>query len=187
MIDKIRVENAVIEILYAIGEDPNREGLLETPKRVANMYEEIYGGLTKDPMDEIKLFSEENNGEMVVIKDIPFYSTCEHHLLPFYGKVNIVYIPSDRKVIGISKFARIVDCLAHRPQIQEKLTNEIADVIYNATGSVGVGVIITAEHLCMNMRGIKKPGSKTVTSVFKGQLKNDSKTRLEAMELIKLQ
>ena len=162
--DKERIQNAVREILIAVGEDPDREGLLETPKRVANMYEEIFAGLTEDPKQHIKLFNEQSNDEMVIVKDIPFYSMCEHHLLPFFGKAHIGYIPSDNKIIGLSKLARIVDNFAKKPQVQERLTSDIADFLNDNLSPKGVAVIIEAEHTCMSIRGAKAFGSKTQTS-----------------------
>ncbi len=184
MIDKERVMAAVRELLFAIGEDPDRPGLIETPDRVARMYEEIYAGLHKDPRDEIKVFQEENHEEMVMVKDIPTYSVCEHHLLPFVGVAHVVYIPKKGKILGLSKLARIVDTLAKKPQLQERLTSEVADVIMEAIEPMGVAVVIQAEHLCMTMRGIKKPGSKTVTSALRGTIKTDARTRAEVMSLI---
>lgn len=185
MIDKERVKAAVRELLLAIGEDSEREGLLETPDRVARMYEEIFAGLHKNPKDEIKIFQENDHQEMVVVKDIPLYSVCEHHLLPFVGVAHVVYIPHKGKVMGLSKLARIVDTVAKKPQLQERLTSEVADVINEGVGPIGVAVVVEAEHLCMTMRGIKKPGSKTVTSALRGILKTDARTRAEAMALIK--
>ena len=158
--DKERIQNAVREILIAVGEDPDREGLLETPKRVANMYEEIFAGLTEDPKQHIKLFNEQSNDEMVIVKDIPFYSMCEHHLLPFFGKAHIGYIPSDNKIIGLSKLARIVDNFAKKPQVQERLTSDIADFLNDNLQPKGVAVIMEAEHMCMTMRGARAAGSK---------------------------
>ena len=166
--DKERIQNAVREILLAVGEDPDREGLLETPKRVANMYEEIFAGLTEDPKQHIKLFNEQSNDEMVIVKDIPFYSMCEHHLLPFFGKAHIGYIPSDNKIIGLSKLARIVDNFAKKPQVQERLTSDIADFLNDNLQPKGVAVIMEAEHMCMTMRGARAAGSKTQTSALRG-------------------
>lgn len=184
MVDKERVMAAVRELLFAIGEDPDRPGLVETPDRVARMYEEIFAGLHKDPRDEIKIFQEENHEEMVLVKDIPTYSVCEHHLLPFVGVAHVVYIPRKGKIMGLSKLARIVDTLAKKPQLQERLTSEVADVIMEAIDPMGVAVVVEAEHLCMTMRGIKKPGSKTVTSALRGTIKTDARTRAEVMSLI---
>lgn len=183
--DKERIQNAVREILIAIGEDPDREGLLETPKRVANMYEEIFAGLTEDPKQHIKLFNEQSNDEMVIVKDIPFYSMCEHHLLPFFGKAHIGYIPSDNKIIGLSKLARIVDNFAKKPQVQERLTSDIADFLNDNLQPKGVAVIMEAEHMCMTMRGARAAGSKTQTSALRGIMRTDAKTRAEVLSLLK--
>ena len=183
--DKERIQNAVMEILIAVGEDPDREGLLETPKRVANMYEEIFAGLTEDPKQHIKLFNEQSNDEMVIVKDIPFYSMCEHHLLPFFGKAHIGYIPSDNKIIGLSKLARIVDNFAKKPQVQERLTSDIADFLNDNLQPKGVAVIMEAEHMCMTMRGARAAGSKTQTSALRGIMRTDAKTRAEVLSLLK--
>lgn len=183
--DKERIQNAVREILIAVGEDPYREGLLETPKRVANMYEEIFAGLTEDPKQHIKLFNEQSNDEMVIVKDIPFYSMCEHHLLPFFGKAHIGYIPSDNKIIGLSKLARIVDNFAKKPQVQERLTSDIADFLNDNLQPKGVAVIMEAEHMCMTMRGARAAGSKTQTSALRGIMRTDAKTRAEVLSLLK--
>ena len=183
--DKERIQNAVREILIAVGEDPDREGLLETPKRVANMYEEIFAGLTEDPKQHIKLFNEQSTDEMVIVKDIPFYSMCEHHLLPFFGKAHIGYIPSDNKIIGLSKLARIVDNFAKKPQVQERLTSDIADFLNDNLQPKGVAVIMEAEHMCMTMRGARAAGSKTQTSALRGIMRTDAKTRAEVLSLLK--
>ena len=183
--DKERIQNAVREILIAVGEDPDREGLLETPKRVANMYEEIFAGLTEDPKQHIKLFNEQSNDEMVIVKDIPFYSMCEHHQLPFFGKAHIGYIPSDNKIIGLSKLARIVDNFAKKPQVQERLTSDIADFLNDNLQPKGVAVIMEAEHMCMTMRGARAAGSKTQTSALRGIMRTDAKTRAEVLSLLK--
>ena len=183
--DKERIQNAVREILIAVGEDPDREGLVETPKRVANMYEEIFAGLTEDPKQHIKLFNEQSNDEMVIVKDIPFYSMCEHHLLPFFGKAHIGYIPSENKIIGLSKLARIVDNFAKKPQVQERLTSDIADFLNDNLQPKGVAVIMEAEHMCMTMRGARAAGSKTQTSALRGIMRTDAKTRAEVLSLLK--
>ena len=183
--DKERIQNAVREILIAVGENPDREGLLETPKRVANMYEEIFAGLTEDPKQHIKLFNEQSNDEMVIVKDIPFYSMCERHLLPFFGKAHIGYIPSDNKIIGLSKLARIVDNFAKKPQVQERLTSDIADFLNDNLQPKGVAVIMEAEHMCMTMRGARAAGSKTQTSALRGIMRTDAKTRAEVLSLLK--
>lgn len=181
--DKQRIEAAVREILFAIGEDPDREGLVETPSRVARMYEEIFGGLEDDPTRHLKLF-DESSEEMVVVRDIPLYSMCEHHLIPFLGKAHIAYIPSDGRVIGLSKLARIVDCFARRPQLQERLTSQVADFLYENLQPMGVAVVIEAEHLCMTMRGARASGAKTMTSALRGTMRSNAKTRAEAMSLL---
>ena len=185
--DLPKIENAVRDILEAIGEDTSREGIQETPKRVARMYAEIFSGLHRDISKDIKVFHEEGNDEMILIGDIPFYSMCEHHLLPFHGKAHVVYIPRDGKILGLSKVARIVDTLSRKPQLQERLTSEIADKITEAVDARSVCVIIEAEHLCMTMRGIRKPGSKTVTSAMRGGCRTDARTRNEALALINRQ
>ena len=181
--DKQRIEAAVRETLIAIGEDPDREGLAETPSRVARMYEEIFGGLEDDPTRHLKLF-DENSEEMVFVRDIPLYSMCEHHLIPFLGKAHIAYIPSDGRVIGLSKLARIVDCFARRPQLQERLTSQVADFLYENLQPMGVAVVIEAEHLCMTMRGARASGAKTMTSALRGTMRSNAKTRAEAMSLL---
>ena len=185
--DLPKIENAVREILEAIGEDTTREGIQETPQRVARMYAEIFSGLHRDISKDIKVFHEEGNDEMILIGDIPFYSMCEHHLLPFHGKAHVVYIPKDGKIFGLSKVARIVDTLSRKPQLQEKLTSEIADAIEKAVDARSVCVVLEAEHLCMTMRGIRKPGSKTVTSAMRGGCRSDIRTRNEALALINRQ
>lgn len=182
--DKARIEKAVQELLAAIGEDPQRNGLLETPKRVANMYAEIFSGLEDDPRQYLKFFDEGHCDDMVIIRDIPLYSVCEHHLLPFIGTAHIAYIPAHGKVLGISKFARIVNCFARRPQIQEKLTSQIADFIEQELHPLGAAVVIEAEHLCMTMRGVKAAGAKTMTSALRGSMRSDAKTREEVMALL---
>jgi GTP cyclohydrolase I len=183
-IDKEKIRKAIRDILEAIGEDPDREGLLETPDRVANMYEEIFEGIHKDPMDDIKIFHENSHEEMILVKDIPLYSMCEHHLLPFIGVAHVVYIPKKGEILGLSKIVRIVDTISKRPQLQERLCSDIADLIFKATDPLGVAVVIEAEHLCMTMRGIRKPGAKTVTSALRGTMKTDARTRAEAISLI---
>ena len=181
--DKKRIENAVREILLAIGEDPEREGLLETPARVARMYEEVFSGLEADPKMHLKTFHT-GHDEMVVVRDIPLYSMCEHHLLPFVGKAHIAYIPSDGTVIGLSKLARIVDCFARRPQLQERLTANVADFLSKELNALGVAVVIEAEHLCMTMRGARASGATTCTSALRGVMRSDSRTRAEALKLL---
>lgn len=185
--DLPKIEAAVRQILEAIGEDPTREGLVQTPTRVARMYAEVFSGLHRDINKDIKVFTEPGNDEMILIGDIPFYSMCEHHLLPFHGKANVVYIPRDGKILGLSKAARIVDTLSRKPQLQERLTSEIADTIIEAVNPSSVCVVIEAEHLCMTMRGIRKPGSMTVTSAMRGGCRVDARTRNEALALINRQ
>lgn len=182
--DKQRIENAVREILTAIGEDPDREGLIETPSRVARMYEEIFSGLSDNPERHLKLFNEGKNDEMVVVRDIPMYSMCEHHLLPFVGRAHIAYIPNNNKVIGLSKLARIVDNFSKRPQLQERITAQIADFLEDKLSPKGVAVVIEAEHLCMTMRGARAAGALTQTSALRGTMKSDARTRAEAMSLL---
>ena len=182
--DKAKIEKAVRDILEAIGEDPDREGLLETPKRVANMYEEVFSGLSEDAHDHLKLFNEKGNDELVVVRDIPLYSMCEHHLLPFVGKAHIAYIPSDGRIIGLSKLARIVNVYAKRPQVQERLTTPIADFLYDELQAKSVAVLIQAEHLCMTMRGVRAAGAVTQTSALRGTARKDARTRAEVMSLL---
>ncbi len=182
--DKEKIERAVRDILEAIGEDPDREGLKETPKRVANMYEEILGGINQSPEEHLKIFNEPGNDEMVIVRDIPLYSMCEHHLLPFVGKAHIAYIPNEGRIIGLSKLARIVNVYAKRLQVQERLTAEVADFLYIKLGAKSVAVIIEAEHLCMTMRGARAAGAKTETSALRGYVRNDAKLRAEVMSLL---
>ncbi len=183
-VDKEKIMRAVTDILEAVGEDPARPGLVETPKRVANMYEEMFAGLHQDPKQHLKLFDEKSNDEMVIVRDIPFSSMCEHHLLPFVGKAHIAYIPNDNKIIGLSKFARIVDNFAKKPQVQERLTHDIADFLNDNLKPKGVAVIIEAEHMCMSIRGAKASGSKTQTSALRGSMKTDARTRAEVLALL---
>lgn len=183
--DMQKIENAVRDILEAIGEDPNREGLLETPNRVARMYAEIFAGLEDDPKRHLKIFDEKDDDEMVIVRDIPLYSMCEHHLIPFMGKAHIAYIPQDGKVIGLSKLARIVDSFAKRPQLQERLTGQIADFLYENLSPMGVAVVIEAQHLCMTMRGARAAGSETRTSALRGVMRSDARTRAEVIALLK--
>ncbi len=186
MIDKKRIENAVREILIGIGENPDREGLLETPQRVANMYEEIFAGLSRNPHDDVKVFHSDYTEDMVIVRDIQFYSMCEHHLLPFMGRAHVIYIPNESgEILGLSKVARIVDTIAKKPQLQEKLSGEVADVMVEALHPLGVCVKVEAEHLCMTMRGIKKPGSKTVTFSTRGVFRDDPQKRAEALSLLR--
>ncbi len=185
MMQKKRIEKAVKEILLAIGEDPAREDLIDTPRRVAEMYEEIFSGIRQDPKKELEVLLGEKHNEIVLLKGIPLYSICEHHLLPFIGKAYIAYIPKGGRVTGLSKLARVVDILSKRPQVQERLTTQVADIITRKLKPLGVLVVIEAEHLCMSMRGVKKPGVITVTSAVRGVFKENAKTRQEALSLIK--
>ena len=185
MVDEIQIRTAVDSIIKAIGEDPRREGLLGTPERVAEMYAELFMGIGKDPREELKVGFEVGHREMIVLKDIPFYSMCEHHLLPFYGVAHIGYVPNaDGRVVGISKLARVVEIVARRPQLQERMTTEIADAIVDGLGPEGVAVVIQAEHLCMIMRGIKKPGSNVITSALRGLFQRKAASRAEFFSLI---
>jgi GTP cyclohydrolase IA len=184
-INKKKIENAVKDILEAIGENVDRPELLETPKRVADMYEEIFACVTKAPEDEISMIDENHGDQMITLKDIEFHSICEHHLIPFFGKVHIIYIPKNNKITGFSKLCRLVECTSKRPQLQERMTATIADSLMKALDPYGVMVVIEAEHLCMSMRGIKKPGTKTVTSAIRGVFYEDSAARNEALTLIK--
>ncbi len=184
-IDRERIAAAVREILEAIGEDPEREGLKETPRRLADMYSELFEGLYLDAADDIDVIFDAGHDEMIMLRDIPLFSLCEHHLIPFVGKAHVAYIPNEQgQITGLSKLARVVDTLARRPQVQERLTTQIADVIEGALDPRGVLVVIEAEHLCMSMRGIRKPGSQTVTSAVRGQFRRSDATRAEAMGLI---
>ncbi|MDI9414868.1 MAG: GTP cyclohydrolase I FolE [Bacillota bacterium] len=183
--DEVRIMKAVRDILEAIGEDPEREGLRDTPLRIARMFQEIFSGLEQDPRKELTSVFNEDYEEMVIIKDIPFYSMCEHHLLPFHGKAHVAYLPKGGRVVGLSKLARVVEILARRPQLQERLTSEVADMVFQELKPHGVVVVVEAEHLCMSMRGINKPGSYTVTSAVRGLFRKDAAARAEAMTLIK--
>ena len=185
MFDKAKIEAAVTSIIKAIGENPEREGLVDTPKRVAEMYAELFMGLGKNPKEELAVGFEEGHREMVVIKNIPFYSMCEHHLLPFYGVAHVGYIPNaDGRVVGVSKLARVVEILAKRLQLQERMTTEIADAIVAGLKPEGVAVVIQAEHLCMVMRGIEKPGSNVITSAIRGLFHREAASRAEFFSLI---
>lgn len=182
-VDHARIAAAVREILLAVGEDPDREGLRETPQRVARMYAEMFAGLRIDPKDHLKTFFREKYDEMVVLRDVSFYSMCEHHLLPFEGRAHIAYLP-DGKVIGLSKLARIVDAFAQRPQVQERLTTQIADLLMSELNAKGVAVVMEAEHSCMTCRGVKKPGSVMITSAIRGECCTSPATRAEIMSLL---
>ena len=184
-VDLRAIEEAVRSILIAIGEDPQREGLRETPRRVARMYAEIFDGVTIDPGEVVDaFFGDEHYEEIVMVRDIPFYSSCEHHLVPFHGKAHVAYIPHGR-VTGLSKLARLIEGYARRPQMQERLTAQVADALMERLQPLGVMVVVEAEHLCMSMRGVRKPGSITVTSAVRGTLATNPTTRAEAIALMK--
>ncbi|WP_113699786.1 GTP cyclohydrolase I FolE [Nonomuraea lactucae] len=184
-VDLGRIEKAVREILYAIGEDPDRDGLLDTPARVARAYAEQFSGLGQTPEDVLNKVFDVDHDEMVLVKDIEVYSTCEHHLVPFHGFAHVGYIPNDRgQVTGLSKLARLVDVFARRPQVQERMTSQIADALMRVLEPRGAIVVLECEHLCMTMRGVRKPGAKTVTSAVRGDFRTSDKTRSEAMALI---
>ena len=185
-IDKLRIERAVRDILEAIGEDPDRDGLLDTPARVANMYEEIFAGLHEDPGEHLKVVFEAEHDEIVMVKDIPTYSVCEHHLVPWFGRAHVAYIPNaDGRITGLSKLARLVDGYARRPQVQERLTTQVADSLVQMLDPRGVMVVVEAEHLCMSMRGIRKPGALTVTSAVRGLFRSSAAARAEALGFIR--
>lgn len=184
-VDEEAIKTAVVMMLKAIGEDPTREGLRDTPRRIAEMYRELFAGLKHDPAEVLQVSFDEGHSEMVIVKDIPFYTVCEHHFLPFHGVAHVGYIPRGR-VVGISKLARAVEILARRPQLQERLTSQVADTIMTTLEPNGVGVVLEGQHLCMTMRGVKKPGSKVVTSAMRGVFKNVA-TRAEFMSLIRNQ
>jgi GTP cyclohydrolase IA len=184
-VDQERAAAAVRELLIAVGEDPDRPGLQETPARVARAYAETFAGLWQDPYDVLTTTFDEDHDELVLVKDIPLYSTCEHHLVPFHGTAAVGYIPgTDGRITGLSKLARVVDLYARRPQVQERLTSQVADAVVSRLQPQGVIVVIQAEHLCMAMRGVRKPGSITMTSAVRGIFKSDSRTRAEALSLI---
>jgi GTP cyclohydrolase I len=183
-IDKDKIIAGVRLILEGIGEDVTREGLINTPQRIADFYEETFSGLGMDPKQEVTLYTAENRDELIIIRDIPFYSMCEHHLLPFFGKAHVAYIPGDNKITGFSHLARVIEILARRPTTQEVLTSKAADIIRKTIKPKGVLIVTEAEHLCLTMRGIKKPGSRTITSAIRGMLRKEA-TRAEAFALIK--
>jgi GTP cyclohydrolase I len=183
--DQPRAEAAILELLYAIGEDPDRDGLRDTPARVARAYHETFSGLYIDPDSVLSTMFDEGHNELVIVKEIPMYSTCEHHLVSFHGVAHVGYIPGIHgRVTGLSKIARLVDLYAKRPQVQERLTSQIADAMVNQLDPCGVIVVVEAEHLCMAMRGVRKPGAVTTTSAVRGQFKNDAASRAEALDLI---
>ena len=183
MIDKGRIQRAASAIIEAIGEDPGREGLVDTPRRIALMYEEFFSGLAQDPVEVLATGFEESQDELVVLRGIPFFSVCEHHFLPFYGTAHVGYVPRGR-VVGASKLARALDILARRPQIQERLTSQLADTILTATSPAGVATVLSAEHMCMTLRGVRKPGSRIVTSASRGTLRTQAATKREFLALI---
>ncbi len=182
-IDEARIRAAVSEMLEAVGDDPSREGLVDTPRRIAQMYSEIFEGLAEDPGEFLKVGFEVAHDEMVILRNIPFYSMCEHHLLPFHGEAHVGYMP-DGRVVGISKLARVVEAFARRPQLQERLTSQVAETVMESLHADGVAVVVEAEHLCMTMRGVRKPGSRLVTSAMRGQFKRSSVTRSEFLSLV---
>jgi GTP cyclohydrolase IA len=185
MFDEAKIKKAIHEIIIAIGEDPSREGIKDSPQRVSEMYAELFSGLNKDPKEELGVEFELGHSEMVILKDIPFFSMCEHHLLPFYGLAHIGYIPNlEGRIVGISKLARVVETVARRPQVQERMTTQIADAIEKGLKPAGVGVVLQAEHMCMTMRGIKKPGSNVITSALRGTFRSKAVTRAEFFSLI---
>jgi GTP cyclohydrolase I len=185
VINEAAIRKATKEIIKAIGEDPTREGLAETPRRVAEMYSELFSGLGMDPTEELKVGYELGHREMVIVKDIPFYSMCEHHLLPFFGVVHIGYVPGESgRVVGISKLARVVEIIARRPQIQERMTTQIADAIGAGISPQGIAVVVQAEHMCMVMRGVNKPGSNIITSAIRGLFRRKAASRAEFFSLI---
>ncbi len=184
-VDVQRVEKAVGELLAAIGEDPDRDGLQETPQRVAAMYEELFSGISDDPSRHVTVTFAAEHDEMVMVRDIPFASLCEHHLIPFIGRAHVAYIPADDgRITGLSKLARLVEGFARRLQVQERMTSQVADAIEHRLGPRGVLVVVEAEHLCMSMRGVKKPGTLTVTSAVRGLFRSDPSTRAEAMQFL---
>jgi GTP cyclohydrolase I len=182
--DQDKIQQAVRMILEAVGEDPSREGLLDTPARVARMYGEILAGLHEDPARHLQAVFDEPHSEVVLVKDVPFESTCEHHMMPFHGRAHVAYIPSG-KIIGISKIARIVEAFARRLQVQERLTGQVADLLYKGLGAKGVAVVLEASHTCMTMRGVRKPGSAVVTSALRGVILQNQSTRDEVLSLIR--
>jgi GTP cyclohydrolase I len=184
-VDHGRIERAVREILLAVGEDPDRDGLLNTPARVARMYAEQFSGMRQGPEDVLTTVFDSEHDEIVLVRDIEMYSTCEHHLVPFFGKAHIGYIPNEKgKITGLSKLARLVDVYARRPQVQERMTSQIADALMRVLEPRGVFVVLEAEHLCMSMRGVRKPGAKTVTSAVRGIFRENARSRAEAMSLL---
>ena len=185
MVDQDKIKLAAASIIEAIGENPHRESIKDTPRRIAEMYAELFSGLDADPKAELAVGFQEEHRELVILRDIPFYSMCEHHLLPFYGVAHVGYIPgADGNVVGISKLARVVEIFARRPQLQERMTRQIADAIFDNIQPDGVAVVVRAEHLCMTMRGIKKPGTNVITSAIRGSFRSKAVTRSEFLSLI---
>ena len=183
MVEQRTLENAVVDILRCIGEDPGRNGLQGTPKRVAEMYGELFSGIGQDPADELQEGVEDGHQDMVMLRDIPFYSMCEHHLIPFFGTAQIAYLPSGR-VVGVSKMVRALEVLSHRLQLQERLTAQLADALYASLQAEGVAVVIKAEHLCISMRGVQRPGTKVVTSAIRGSFRRQTLARREVLALL---
>ena len=184
-VDLARIERAIREILLAIGEDPDREGLADTPGRVARAYAEQFSGLSQQPEDVLGTVFDADHDELILVRDIEVYSTCEHHLVPFFGRAHVAYIPNEKgQITGLSKLARLVDVYARRPQVQERMTSQIADALMRVLEPRGALVVIEAEHLCMSMRGVRKPGAKTVTSAVRGSIRDSATTRAEAMSLL---
>jgi len=183
--NKKKIEHAVTQIIEAIGDNPKRKDLLATPRRVADMYEEIFSGIGQDPAKELEVILDQKHDEIILLKNIPLYSVCEHHLAPFMGRAHVAYIPRQGRVTGLSKLARVVDILARRPQVQERLTTQVAEIIMSKLKPQGCMVVIEAEHLCLSMRGIRKSGTLTVTSAVRGVFKKNEKTRAETLALIK--
>lgn len=184
-VDQQKIRQAVHMILEAIGEDPEREGLLDTPHRVAKMYQEIFSGLDQDASEHFSVIFNEQHEELVLVKDITFYSACEHHLVPFFGRVHVAYLPRAGRVVGLSKLARAVETIARRPQLQERITTELADTMMRKIDPIGVMVVVEAEHLCMSMRGVNKPGATTLTFAARGEFAENDATRAEILQLIK--
>ncbi|WP_442905286.1 GTP cyclohydrolase I FolE [Jeotgalibacillus sp. ET6] len=184
-VNRPQIEAAIRMLLEAVGEDPNREGLIDTPKRVAKMYEELFEGLHKDPREYFKTVFNEDHEELVFVKDIPFYSMCEHHLIPFFGKAHVAYLPKEGRVTGLSKLARAVETTARKPQLQERITSTVADSIMEMLSPHGAMVIVEAEHMCMTMRGVKKPGAMTITTAARGVFEDDAIRRNEVLALMK--
>lgn len=183
--DEAKIQQAVRMILEAVGEDPDREGLLDTPARVARMYSEVFAGLHQDPSEQLLTIFNEDHNEVVLVKDIPFYSMCEHHLVPFFGKAHIAYIPQGSRITGLSKLARLVESAARRPQLQERLTATVANAMVQRLGPVGVAVMVEAEHMCMAMRGVNKPGTRTLTTAVRGCYADDAALRSEVFALMR--